>query len=117
MWGAVTFSNVYLENLDMKTAIDSAFNQAGRTSDETILGRVVEAGNHVGTHKADDGFGNLVEVKGLGLTADQVTIFRDEVRKTILIKVVYTQEVPLWPTKKIKVVRFVVTKEGPVPVQ
>lgn len=114
LYWVLMFSTVYLEKMDMGAVVAAAYNQAGQTNDETIQGRVIEAANHIGKHMAEDGFGNMVEVKGLGLTNEDVTVFRDEVRNTILIKVEYSQEVELKPFSKIHVVHFVIAQEGPV---
>ena len=57
-----------------------------------------------------------LNVIGLGLKPENVTITRDEVRKTIGIVVEYQRKVFLMPTAKIKFVKFKVVKEGVVPV-
>jgi hypothetical protein len=117
IYWVVMFSTVYLENLDVRDVVAACYNESGRTTDEAIRARIEERIGRVGTHKAEDGFGNVTVVRGLGLPPEQITVFRDQVRNTILIKVDYTQEVVLVPTKRIKVVHFVVAKEGPVPPQ
>ena len=115
IYWVVMLSPPYLDNIDIKDIVSACYNDSGRVGDDQLRYRINEVANRIGTHKAEDGFGNVTEVKGLGLKPEQITIFRDEVRRTILIKVEYDQEVQLKPLKRIKRVHFVTAKEGPVP--
>jgi hypothetical protein len=114
IYWTVMFSGVYLDNMDIKTEVVGAYNEAGRKLDPQLMARILDRANHVGTHKEDDGYGRIVEKKGLGLTDENVTIERDDVQKRILIRVEYDREVQLKPLQKIRRVHFNVSKEGPI---
>lgn len=105
---------VYLDNLDVKEAVDAAFNMSGKANDDRLRIEIKEKVNKktVGSHKEDDGYGNIKEVGGLGITDEQIVIERDMVHNTVRIVVDYEREVELKPTKKIRVISFHVEKEG-----
>lgn len=111
------FSPVYLDNLDVREAIDVAYNLSPRTSDEILRRTILERLNQptLGSHQEDDGFGNLSVVGGLGIKPEQVIIERDEVRKRILIRVEYEREIQLKPTERVRTIQFDPEKEGPIP--
>ncbi|MFZ5469645.1 MAG: hypothetical protein ACOZIN_09425 [Myxococcota bacterium] len=117
IYALVVFSPVYLDNLDVKEAIAAAYNQAGRMDDRALVGLIKSRVNAaaVGEHVEDDGYGNQRVVGGLGIKDEQITVQRDEVRRTILIRVDYQREVVLKPTDRIRQVRFSPMKEGPIP--
>ncbi len=111
------FAPLYVDNFAVKEAVDAMYHQSGRWPDERLVSELVSRLNapNVGTHKEDDGFGNVREVGGLGIKEEQVIVFRDTARNTISVQVDYWREVQLKPTSKIRTVRFVVKKEGPIP--
>jgi hypothetical protein len=84
----------------------------GKRPQEQILGEMMEKLAHVGKHREDDGFGNVVWVKGLGLTEQDITVDHDTVTGKVLIQVRYAREVVMTPFKKIKVVKFAPKAEG-----
>ncbi len=102
-----------LDNLDVKEAIDVALNQA-RRSDDDLKRLILNRLGRVGTHQAEDDFGNLVEKEGLGLTEDNVYIERDEVADTLLIRVTYDRVVQLRPSQYTYTLSFSPEKEGPI---
>jgi hypothetical protein len=109
----IFFAPLYLDNMDVKTAVVSAYNDSGRISDEKLKVKIKEAAAQIATHKEDDGYGTIKEVKGLGLTDEQIVILRNEVAKTISIRVDYDREVQLKPLKKMKRVHFSPNTSGP----
>ena len=102
-----------LDNLDVKEAIDVALNQAQR-SDDDLQRLILTRLSKVGTHPAEDDFGNAVEEPGLGLTEDNIYIERNEVAGTLLIRVSYDRVVQLKPSKSTYTLSFSPEKEGPV---
>jgi hypothetical protein len=117
IYWVVIFAPVYLDNLDIKDVVSACYNDSGRANDEMLRRRITEVAERVGTHQAEDGFGRLIDAPGLGLDPEQITLFRDEVRGTILIQVEYDQEVQLKPLQKKQRIHFSTVKEGPVPTQ
>ncbi len=115
LYYGITVMPVYLDNLDIREVVAGCYNESGRINDEMIKARIKGTASRIGKHMAEDGFGTLVEAPGLGLTDDQITVARDEVRKTILIRVEYDQEVVFWPGKKKKRIHMVTAKDGTVP--
>src|SRR5947209_8298304 len=93
----IFFIPVYLDNIDVKNAVEAAYNRAASLDDVTIRGQIKAEASRFGTHIEDDGFGNMVEKQGLGLTDEQIVIERDEVLKTVLVRVDYAREVKLKP--------------------
>ncbi len=118
IWWIVTFSGVYLDNLDVTDAVKGAYNESNRKDDETLTGIILSKCNAstLGVHEEDDGYGTIKEdVPGIGMKRENVSITRDEVRKTIRIAVEYQRKVKLKPTSKVKYVKFKVVKEGIIP--
>jgi hypothetical protein len=109
-----TFSPAVLDNLDVKEAITVAHNQAAGRTDDALKAVILSRLGRVGTHLADDGYGNVTEKTGLGLTPAHITIERDEVRGNIYIRVDYEREVRLKPTDRYHVLRFSPDKDGPL---
>ncbi len=117
IWWIITFSGVYLDNLDVKDAVESGYNMSNRLTDLDVGNIIFQKVNSstVGNHESDDGFGNITVKPGLGLKEENLIIVRDEVTKTIKITVEYKRKVALKPLSKIKWVPFRVVKEGPIP--
>jgi hypothetical protein len=117
LWWVVMFSGVYLDNLDIKDAVNGAYNESSRASDGVLISKILSAANSstLGEHDEDDGYGTIKSMPGLGLKAEDITIARDDVRKTIKIAVEYQRKVLLKPTKKVKWVKFKIVKEGLAP--
>lgn len=117
IWWIVTYSTVYLDNLDVKNAVNTAFNQSPRSTDEAMRAGVIRAlnFNSVGWHWEENDDGLKQRKPGLGLTDEQVEIERDEVNNTILVRVAYAREVELAPFDKLDTVKFVVEKQGKIP--
>ncbi len=117
IWWVVTFAGVYLDNIDVKDAVEGAYNISNRQDDATMAGSIIGKTNlsTLGSHEQDDGYGTITTVGGLGLKDENITIVRDEVTKRISIVVEYQRKVNLKPMSKVKYVKFRVVKEGPIP--
>ena len=117
IWWVITFSGIYLDNIDVKDAVEGAYNLSNRQDDATIAGSIVGKTNlsTLGNHEEDDGYGTIKTVGGLGLKEENIVITRDEVAKRISIVVSYQRKVLLKPTSKVKFVKFRVAREGPIP--
>jgi hypothetical protein len=115
IYGCIFFSTAYLDNLDLKTQISAAFNQAAMLDDQGLR-RFIEAHTgQVGNHIEEDPFGNPREVLGLGLKDDDITIERNEVAQTILIRVDYMRRIVLKPTTRVYWLRLHPQLAGPIP--
>lgn len=115
IWAVVIFSPAYLDNLDLVDAVEGSFNEYNRTTQEKIIRRILETAGRVGTHRADDGYGNMVERKGLGLRRENINIHYDYQSKSVRIRVEYDRPVHLKPFARYRNLHFVVEKEGVPP--
>ena len=117
IWWVITFSGIYLDNIDVKDAVEGAYNECNRRDDPSTAGAIMSKTNMgtLGNHEEDDGYGTIKTVGGLGLKEENITIVRDEATKRISIVVEYTRKVVLKPTSKLKYVKFRVVREGPIP--
>ena len=116
LWYGICVAPAYLDNLDVSEAVAASIAKAKNfATDETIRGTILQASRRVGTHKADDGYGNITEQTGLGLTDDNIEIIRDSVQNMIQIRVEYEREMELKPLNRVVRLRFAVHKEGPIP--
>jgi hypothetical protein len=107
------FSKPVLDNLDVKEAIAVALNQSGR-DDQALKSVIIDRLQRVGSHWAEDEYGNVVQREGLGLTPDDITVERNEVAGTLFIRVDYERVVPLPPSKSTYTLRFSPQKEGTI---
>ena len=117
IWWVVTFSPIYLDNIDVKEAVESGFNLSARADDATVAQTIFAKVNNskVGFHEEDDGYGTITTKPGLGLKEENLTILRDTVTGRISIVLDYQRKVLLKPLKKVKFVQFNVKREGPIP--
>lgn len=117
IWWIITFSGVYLDNIDVKDAVEAGYNVSNRMNDVDVSNVIFQKVNssQVGNHEEDDGFGTITTKPGLGLKEENLTITRDDVAKTIKIVVEYKRKVVMKPMAKIKWVPFRVVREGPIP--
>ncbi|HEX4621868.1 MAG TPA: hypothetical protein VH208_09915 [Myxococcaceae bacterium] len=114
IYSVVMFSKPILDNLDVKEQINAAYNQA-QGLDDLQLKRLIEYQLvRVGEHDQDDGYGNIKTVPGLGLTDDNITVERDTVADTLLIRVDYARKVVLSPTNKVYWMQFHPQFSGPI---
>jgi hypothetical protein len=115
---AVMFGPLYIDNMSVKQAAEVGLT-AGRGPEESIRDVVLRTINTgpeaVGTHMEEDAEGNLVEKRGLGLTEENVSVFKDEAAKTVRISIDYSRTVRLKPTQKTRTVSLHAEKEGPIP--
>jgi hypothetical protein len=107
------FSKPVLDNLDVKEVIAVALNQRSG-DDQGLKLMIIDRLRRVGTHWAEDEYGNVVEKEGLGLTPDDITVDRNEVAGTLFIRVDYERVVSLPPSKSTYTLRFSPQKEGPL---
>jgi hypothetical protein len=117
IWWIVTYSTVYLDNLDVRNAVNQAYNQSVRVTDGDMRSGLVRSlnFNSVGWHWEENDDGERVRKPGLGVPDEGIEIERDEVNNTILVRVTYEREVALLPFDKLDMVKFVVEKQGKIP--
>jgi hypothetical protein len=110
------FSPPYLDNLDVKEALNAAYNQAGRSTDAQLRAQIRAKLNDpkLGSHEQLDGFGNVRVVGGLGILDEQIVIERDEVSNWVQLRVEYEREIRLRPTERTHTLYFSPHKEGPL---
>ena len=115
IYAVVILSGPYVDNMDVKEKVDAAYNQSHRRTDDELKKFIVTETSTFGEHDEDDGFGNVKTVRGLGITPDNITIERNDVTNTILIRVDYDRKVILSPTNKVKYIHMHVQHQGPIP--
>jgi hypothetical protein len=117
LYWAILYVPMYVDNLSVREAADVGIT-ASKADDERVIEAVLRRINFgqeaVGTHMEEDANGDLVEKRGLGLTAENVTVDRNEQAKTIRVVIDYTREIHLKPSSKVRTVSFHVEKEGPI---
>jgi hypothetical protein len=109
----VLFGSLYYDaHVEVKDKVNAAFNQFPFVSTENLQTWLIIETNRFGEHVEvnDDG---LPELKpGLGLTKDEVTVEYDEVAKVLTVRVEYTKDVLLVPSKKHRQAHFLIQKVG-----
>jgi hypothetical protein len=115
IYGCIVFSTPLLDNLDVKEQINAAYNQSNGLDDVGIK-RFIEAHTgQVGTHEEQDSYGKSRTVVGLGLQDDDITVERNEVARTIFIRVDYSRKVVLTPTTRVYWLKLHPVYSGPIP--
>ena len=113
LYAGVMFVPFYVDNLDVKEAVAAAHNRAAQTADDdTLRNVIIERTSEMGSHWERDQFDRDIQVPGLGLTPEQITIERSDVSGKVRIQVDYTRRVRLKPTKNVRTLRFRVVKDG-----
>lgn len=112
---AVIYIPPWTDNLSVKEAVAVALNKGYSTPDDIIASVIVNRVNGgefvVGSHYEENEDGERVEVKGLGLVPENVTIYRNEGSRSLTITVDYFRTVRLIPFKKFHTLHFTVEKE------
>jgi hypothetical protein len=104
---------VYVDNLDVKEAVEAAFNLAGRNKNDSILrAEIRDRTGRMGTHVETDTWGNDQIIPGLGLTDEQIVIERSRVTDNVRIEVTYQREVDLSLFNYVHVLEMSAVKEG-----
>jgi hypothetical protein len=116
LWWAIIFGPVYLDNMTLREALDVGLHAPGDDENkrDAVLKRINFGGDAVGSHTEEDANGNPVEVRGLGLTSDNVTVVSDREAGVIRISVDYSRDVRMAPSQKVRTVTFHIEKEGPL---
>jgi hypothetical protein len=115
----VNYASAYLDNLDVRDAVRGAYNSAWHQPDSQLQFEILNKVNssQVGWHEEDDEFGAPQHKRGLGIKPEEVEIERDDVNKTISIKVSYKRKVYLWPwpnKNNVRWLSFSETKTGAI---
>jgi hypothetical protein len=104
---------LYVDNMDVKEAVEAAHNLSGRNSNDSVLrGEIRDRTRRMGSHVETDSWGTERVVPGLGLTDEQITIERSPITDNVKIEVVYEREVELSLFNRVHVVELRAVKEG-----
>jgi hypothetical protein len=104
---------LYVDNLDVKEAVEAAFNLAGRNNNDGLLrAEIRDRTSRMGSHVETDSWGNDIVVPGLGLTDEQIVIERSRVTENVRIEVTYQREVDLSLFNYVHVLELKAVKEG-----
>jgi hypothetical protein len=111
------YSGVYLDNLDVKQQMKAGFNDWGVKNEATIRTQLLRKLNdkELGWHREEDEYGEEHVRPGLGITDEQLVIEADTVSRQLSMRLEYDREVQFKPSKKRKIVHFVVDVSGPFP--
>jgi hypothetical protein len=113
---AVKVVPFYVDNLDVKEAVEAAHNLSGRNNNDGILREEIRMRTkHMGEHVQRDSWGVDQVVPGLGLTDDDITIERSPVTENVRIEVNYERVVDFSPIPYTRVLRLRAMKEGVPP--
>ncbi len=113
-WAAIV-GPLYVDNMDVSETVASTFNQKGLRNEDFLREQLTRGlkGLRLGTHEEyDRSTGEMKTVAGLDIPDEQIIVKDDVVRKELLIRVSYKREVTLWPSKKKRLVPFVVERKG-----
>jgi hypothetical protein len=103
----------YVDHMDVKEAVEAAFNLAGRNTNDSILrAEIRDRTKLMGNHVETDSWGVDHVVPGLGLTDDQITIERSRITDNVRIEVLYHREVDLALFNRVHVLELRAIKEG-----
>lgn len=104
---------LYVDNLDVKEAVEAAFNLAGRNNNDGLLrAEIRDRTSRMGSHVETDSWGNERVVPGLGLTDEQILIERSRITDNVRIEVTYQREVELSLFNYVHVLEMRAVKEG-----
>lgn len=117
LYAAVMFGPLWLDHFDAKDLVNSTFNQFRDLGPEQFEAELLRKLNVVewATHPELDEDGVTKEVKGLGLTDDDVFVEYEERTKILWVKVNYTRRVVLKPTDKVRVFKFTIERKEKPP--
>jgi hypothetical protein len=103
---------LWLDDLDVREAVSAGWGQLSyEPSDQRIRDSVLVRLRPVGTHWEEQD-GKQVEVRGLGLTAQDIQIERDAVASTGRVAIDYTRTVKLKPFERYYPVHFLAERSG-----
>lgn len=104
---------LYVDNMDVKEAVEVAHNLSGRNTNDSILrAEIRDRTSRMGTHVETDSWGTEHVVPGLGLTDDQITIERSRITDNVKIEVVYERAVELSLFNRVHMLELRAIKEG-----
>jgi hypothetical protein len=103
----------YVDNMDVKEAVDATFNLARRNANDGVLrAEIRNRTNRMGSHVETDSWGVDHVVPGLGLTDEQITIERSAITDNVRIEVSYQREVEFGLFNYVHVLDMNVVREG-----
>jgi hypothetical protein len=100
---AILIVPVYFDNMDIRQELGNTFLQQGKLKTETeihdfLVRRLGTLGSH---YEPDEETGELLEVPGILVDDEQVTVIRDPAQHTLLLQISYDREVKLIPSNKV----------------
>ncbi|MEW6430976.1 MAG: hypothetical protein AB1730_05650 [Myxococcota bacterium] len=117
-WWAVIFVPVYLDNLDVREAVDAAFSRYHVEGEQRARQFLMDRLNvrtpqgTIGHHFELDEEGVERELPGLGVPEENVTFDYVERDSLLTVRVEYDRVVVLKPTQARRTLHFVVEKSG-----
>lgn len=115
---AVIFVPIYLDNLDVREAVDAAFSRYHVDGEERARQFLMDRLNvhtpqgTIGHHFEIDEEGIEQELPGLGVPEENVTMDFVERDSQLTVRVEYDRVVVLKPSQKRRTLHFVVEKSG-----
>lgn len=120
VYWAVLFGPLYIDNLDVREAVDAAFSRYGNEGEDRARQYLVSRLNKgtqdgiVGHHFEVDEDGVEQELPGLDVAEDNVTFEYEERTSQLTVRVEYDRVVVLKPSQKRRTLHFVVQKTGAI---
>jgi hypothetical protein len=110
VYWVVIVGPLYMERFDVVDEVSAAFNQLLQQPPDRVRNTLTVRLEQIGQHSELNDEGQVVVVKGLGLSEDQITVeLTGSVRQ---VSVTYSRQVVLVPTDKVHTETFTVTKTG-----
>src|SRR5579871_5930463 len=95
IYSVVFFSGLVIDNSAVGEQIVGAYNQGTFLDDTGIRKFLIQETDRIGDHEVVDEMGNSRIATGLGLKDEDITIERNDVAGTILIRIDYERKVQL----------------------
>ncbi len=115
IYSLILFGPAFVDNLSVREQMTAATTLGFSAPEDVVQERIVSRCNGgesaVGYHFEESDDGTLTEVRGLGLTAENVAVYKDESTRTMTITVDYTRRIRLFPSQKYTTLHFRPEKE------
>jgi len=117
LYAVVMFGPLWIDHMAAKDLVNSTFNQFRDLGPDQFKGELIRKLNFVdwASHQEQDEDGSMKDVRGLGLTDEDVITDFEERTKILSVKVTYTRRVVFKPTDRFRVFKFSIERKEKPP--